>query len=158
MRSSLTSSLTPSAMVWSQPNLPPTRVGPRRFWMRPATLRSSQMKKTALPATKLTRMRQEMTAAMPLAHAWLSPSSHCNRPVRPKYPSIGMAPLWSGNRWALSYGEARRPARTAHGGTSNMRHPLVKAPIVPPQRLSTHRLGAALRLVEEKADGPAHEL
>src|SRR5262249_38661864 len=67
-------------------------------------------------------------------------------------------PLWSGNRWALIYGEARRPARTAHGGTWIMRHPLVKAAIIPPQRLSTHRLGAALRLVEEKSDAPVHEL
>jgi segregation and condensation protein B len=39
-----------------------------------------------------------------------------------------------------------------------MRHPLVKPPVVPPQRLSTHRLPAALRLIEEKSDAPAHEL
>ena len=30
IRSSLTSNLMPSAIVWSQPNLPPMRVGPRR--------------------------------------------------------------------------------------------------------------------------------
>ena len=42
----------PSAMVCSQPNLPPTRVGPSRSWIRPATLRSSQMKNTAETANK----------------------------------------------------------------------------------------------------------
>ena len=50
--SSLTRSLMPSASVCSQPNLPPTRVGPRRSWMRPATLRSSQTQNTAETSMK----------------------------------------------------------------------------------------------------------
>ena len=54
--SSLTSSFMPSARVCSQPNLPPTRVGPRRSWMRPATLRSSQTEKMALTSMKQIRL------------------------------------------------------------------------------------------------------
>src|SRR5262245_32830187 len=84
MRSSLTSSLMPSAMVWSQPNFPPTRVGPRRSWMRPATLRSSQMKKTAEAATKTMRRLTDTKAARKLARfGLLARPSRMNRSVRP---------------------------------------------------------------------------
>ncbi len=75
MRSSLTSSFTPSAMVWSQPNLPPTRVGPRRSWMRPATLRSSQMKKMAEAATKVSSRTTDRRAAIQLARSGETPRS-----------------------------------------------------------------------------------
>ncbi len=43
MMSSLQSSFNPSAGDCSQPKRPPTRVGPSRSWIRPATFRSIQM-------------------------------------------------------------------------------------------------------------------
>ena len=42
--SSLQRSFRPSAGDCSQPNRPPTRVGPSRSWIRAATFRSIQMK------------------------------------------------------------------------------------------------------------------
>jgi hypothetical protein len=54
--------LTPSAIVCSQPNFPPTRVGPSRSWIRPAAFRSTQMKKIADAATKLIKTLAWATA------------------------------------------------------------------------------------------------
>ena len=69
MVSSLQTSLRPSARVWSQPNLPPTRVGPSRSWMRPDTLRSAQMKIRAETATKVTSRPAAIRAMRTLAAA-----------------------------------------------------------------------------------------
>ncbi len=54
----------PSASVCSQPNLPPTRVGPSRSWIRPETFRSSQMNTSAPTATTLSRKKAWTSAAI----------------------------------------------------------------------------------------------
>ncbi len=51
MMSSLQSSFRPSAGDCSQPNRPPTRVGPSRSWIRAATFRSIQMNTATEPMT-----------------------------------------------------------------------------------------------------------
>ncbi len=52
MRSSLQNSLMPSATGCSQPNRPPTRVGPSRSWIRAETFRSIQVKTATETMTK----------------------------------------------------------------------------------------------------------
>ena len=57
MMSSLQSSLMPSAGGCSQPNRPPTRVGPSRSWIRAETFRSSQMNTAAETMTNANSKR-----------------------------------------------------------------------------------------------------
>ena len=55
MMSSLISIFTASAIAWKMPH-GPTRFGPRRFWMRPMTLRSIQVRVSVAMTGIITRM------------------------------------------------------------------------------------------------------
>src|SRR5262245_14108922 len=100
MMSSLTSSLMPSASVCSQPNLPPTRVGPRRSWMRPATLRSSQTEKIAETSIKPIRA----PAAMMASRTNHKPKelASANRGEATSPGSFGHTPDWSAVRTGVT--------------------------------------------------------